>query len=130
MSVLILSFVKLERIVTARIVTALVCGGSEGCKFFSLVELWRNAAPKNSDVELRADVELRGTLQGAGRDRACDAAGTGRASLDFQPRAIWYKRIEFRTCVRSHLASLPCRAAFLTRGSSELQMIHTPNKQP
>ena len=54
-----MSFV--ERIVTARIVTALVCG-SQGCKFFSLVELWRTAALKNSDVELRADVELGGTL--------------------------------------------------------------------
>ena len=29
---------------------------------FSLVELWRNATLKNSDVELRADVELGGTL--------------------------------------------------------------------
>ena len=29
--------------------------------FFSLVELWRNAALKNSDVEPRADAELGGT---------------------------------------------------------------------
>ena len=54
-----MSFV--ERIVTARIVMALICG-SQGCKFFSLVELWCTAALKNSDVELRADVELGGTL--------------------------------------------------------------------
>ena len=36
--------------------------GSEDCKFFSLVELWRNTALKKFDVELRAGVELGGTL--------------------------------------------------------------------
>ena len=75
-----LSFVKLERIVSTQVL-GVVCGEnchgknchgknchgtslweSEGCKFFSLVELWRTAALKNSDVELRADVELGGTL--------------------------------------------------------------------
>ena len=65
-----LSFAKLERIVSAQVL-GVVCGEnchgtslweSDGCKFFSLVELWRTAALKNSDVELRADVELGGTL--------------------------------------------------------------------
>ena len=70
-----LSFVKLERIVSTQVL-GVVCGEnchgknchgtslweSEGCEFFSLVELWCTAALKNSDVELRADVELGGTL--------------------------------------------------------------------
>ena len=55
-----MSFVKLERIVTA-LVLGVVCG-SQRFATFCLVELWRSAALKNSDVELRADVELGGTL--------------------------------------------------------------------
>ena len=49
--------------------------------FFSLVELWRNTALKKFGVELRAGVELGGTLQSAGRARACDAAPRGNPLL-------------------------------------------------
>ena len=36
--------------------------GSEDCKFFLSSELWRNTALKKFGVELRAGVELGGTL--------------------------------------------------------------------
>ena len=43
----------------------IVCVGQRIANFFSLVELWRNTALKKFD-ELRAGVELGGTLWSAG----------------------------------------------------------------
>ena len=44
------------------LVFGIVCVGQRTANFFSLVKLWRNTALKKIGVELRAGIELGGTL--------------------------------------------------------------------